>query len=53
MGSYEGNYWFENLGVSWVKSETGPIREGQGETKKEAHLSRLIGGRFNKQGTYI
>ena len=53
MSSYEGKYWFENMGASWVKSETGPISAGQGETKKQVYLSRLVGGRFNKQGTYI
>ena len=36
-----------------MKSETGPICAGQGETKKEAYLSRLVGGRFNKKGAYI
>ena len=50
MGSWEENHWFEKLGASWVKSETGPVYEGQGETKTEGDCSRLVGGRFNKQG---
>lgn len=33
-----------------VKSEPGPRTEDKGRLKKEAGHSRLVGGRFNKQG---
>lgn len=35
--------------VNW---QTGPIHRGYGEIK-EADCSRLVGGRFNKQRTYL
>ena len=37
--------WFAILGISSVKSATGPIHRGQGEMKKEAGHSRLVGDR--------
>lgn len=42
---------FSKSGVSWVKSETGPIHEGQGETEETNH-SRLVGNSCNKQGNF-
>ena len=44
--------WFEPLGTSWVKSETGRLHRGQVEAKERGGHSRLVGGRFNNKGTY-
>lgn len=41
-----------SLGASQVSSETNLVCRGQGETKeKEAEHSRVVGGKFNKQGS--
>lgn len=46
-----GSCWSaSSSGASLVKSEIGSIQGGQGETKKEAGHSRLVGGSFIKQG---
>ena len=44
--------WFEPLGISWVKSETGPLHRGQMEAKETGGHSRLVGGRYNNKETY-
>ena len=47
-----GLLWFETIGASPVKPETGDwYMEGSKRQKKVAEHPRLIEGSFNKQGT--
>ena len=45
--------WFQTSGVPWVKSETDPhTRRARRDGEEEAEHSRLVDGRFNKQGNW-
>ena len=44
--------WFEPLGTSWVKSETGRLHRGQVEARERGGHSRLVAGLLTRELTH-